>query len=182
MKKFLTVFVLLFSSLSLLEAQKLKLVHKKFPNSEAIKFEYTVLKKQAHVKHGDYKAYYPNGQEKEIGFYHYNSKTGDWKEYSSDGKIKRIRIYNNGKLESDIKNGVWQEIDKNGNIRYFDYDKKEWVLPPIPPLPKLSNASGRKGNFWHCYNKSCFGWTMPDKRTRSNSISWGLDVMKKLLM
>jgi TonB family protein len=129
----------------LLTAQKLKSITKKFPNQKTIEIEYTVLKKKKYVKHGEYKKYFEDGQLKEIGEYDNNKKHGDWKEYNYHGQIRRIRKYDKGRLISDEKFGIWKESGTNGRPYFYDYDKKERVMPQIPILVEYPIEAREEG-------------------------------------
>lgn len=132
----------------LLNAQKLKLITKKFLNSNVVKMEYTVLKNKKHIKHGDFKTYFENGQIKKLGVYNHNKKEGDWKEYDYHGKLKRLKKYEGKKKISDEKYGVWKEVGKNGKLYFYDYDKNERIIPPIPipvTYPRAAREEGISG-------------------------------------
>ena len=116
----------------LLNAQKLKTITKNFSGTNTVEIKYTVLKKKKHIKHGEYKVSLENGRTKEVGEYGNNKKIGDWKEYNHFGDLRRIRKYENGKLISDDKYGIWKEFGKNGKAYFYDYDKDERAKPQIP--------------------------------------------------
>ncbi len=142
------LFILFIGLPFLLSAQKLKKITEKFQGRETIEKEYSVLKKKKYVKHHEYKLYFQNGQIKEVGFYHLNKKNGDWKTYDPQGKLRRIRKYDKGKLLSNDKYGIWREVDTNGKPYFYDYDKKERILPQIsipvkyPPKASEEGISG----------------------------------------
>jgi len=47
---------------------------------------------------GEWKWYFENGQLESVGSYEKGHQTGQWKEYFSNGKLRRIRNFNNGFL------------------------------------------------------------------------------------
>lgn len=71
------------------------------------------------ILHGVYLSYYNNGQQKEVGFYHYNEKVGEWKQWNIDGtEIKAYPAYD--QLNRTDKNG-----EKTGWwITYLDANLK----------------------------------------------------------
>lgn len=128
-----------------LSGQKLKKITKKNSQTNTIDIEYTVLKKNKYVKHGEYKVFFENGQIKEIGMYDNNKKIGDWKEYNYHGELRRIRKYEKGKLISDDKYGIWKEFGQNGKPYFYDYDKDERAIPQIPILVKYPPKAREAG-------------------------------------
>lgn len=118
--------------ISSFSAQKLKSIIERYPHSNLVKTNYTVLKKHKNIKHGTYQNLFENGQPELIGVYDHNRKTGNWKEFTYHGILRRVRTYDAGKLITDKKYGVWRETTPDGKLQYFDYDKNERVLPQIP--------------------------------------------------
>ena len=71
------------------------------------------------VLHGDYLAYYKNGQLAMRGQFEKGLKEGEWKEWREDGSIKRICTYSNGSLHGDFC-----EFDETGNTVHDGVYKK----------------------------------------------------------
>lgn len=110
----------------ILYSQKVKLKQIQFINSEVIKEEYYVLKKNKKLKHGDYKSYFKNGQLKENGIFLNNVKDGEWKIYNSGRELK-IRMYKKGRKISEKKVGLWKKAEyENGQVIIkCDYDNNK---------------------------------------------------------
>lgn len=146
-----TILLFIFISIfpSLLSGQKLKTITEKFPETQSVKVEYTVLKKKKYIKQGEYKIYFENGQIKEEGKYENSKKVGEWNEYNYHNDLRRVRKYEMGKLISDNKFGIWKEFGKNGKPYFYDYDKGKRIIPQIPipvEFPAKAREAGIEGS------------------------------------
>lgn len=77
-------------------------VENKFP-SGSTKERYSLCKK---MFHGEYKAYYDNGQLRAEGEYTKNIMVGEWRYYYPNGKLLSVQKFNNGKL---VNIDAWDE-------------------------------------------------------------------------
>jgi antitoxin component YwqK of YwqJK toxin-antitoxin module len=78
------------------------IVENRFP-SGSIKEKYTLHNQ---MFHGEYKAYYDNGQLRAEGEYSRNAMIGEWRHYYRSGKLLSIQMFSNGKL---VRLDAWDE-------------------------------------------------------------------------
>lgn len=112
-----TLLICLFSTSPL--AQELK---KKMKFSDGYQEEFTVLKKDKKVKHGQYIKFRINSFGEKaintIGFFERNKKTGQWYFFSFRGYLKK-----EGKYSNDKKYGLWVEYyEPTINSLYSAFD------------------------------------------------------------
>ncbi len=63
------------------------------------------------LKDGEFSWFYPNGTNKELGFYSNDQKQGKWRFFSEEGNLET-----SGKFSYDKKIGLWKYFHKNGQV------------------------------------------------------------------
>ncbi|MEM9545036.1 MAG: TonB family protein [Bacteroidota bacterium] len=129
--------------------QKTKSKKVYYDQSKQVKETYSVLKKNKYSKHGNYKSFHKNGNLESQGQFQFNKKEGKWIEFDSSRTIKRKSVFKKGRLISDEKFGIWEQILENGMvITRYDHDKNIKLRPIInipvryPPKARKNQTEG----------------------------------------
>lgn len=153
----LTLFVL--SSTNLFSQETIKIKEKV---SKWEKYEYSVLKSDKNIKHGEWKQF--DGKElEESGFYRDNKKDSIWVKYNYQGEIISKTSYKNdkkngvaefyssgklirkGEFKDDVQVGIWEFYDAYGKVEEkYDYTTNRYLQ--FSPKAELTYKEVKNGD------------------------------------
>lgn len=159
MKKLLYLFPLLLLSCQLFSQETIKIKEKV---SKWEKYEYSVLKSDKKIKHGEWKKF--NGKDlKESGFYKDNKKDSIWIKYNYQGEIISKTSYKNDKMngdaefyasgklirkgeyKDDVQVGIWEFYDAFGKVEEkYDYTTNRYLQ--FSPKAELTYKEVKDGD------------------------------------
>ena len=149
------LFLNLFLSVTTVLGQETKLIVEKFEGSKQISRQYSVLKSNNLIKHGEYISYFRITENdrlhsKNVSIENFikiktkykNGKLdGEWIEYDQPLAIK-----SKGQYINDKKVGVWETTKEAGQVIVkYDFDKKAYLKPVIsvsPSYPAVARENG----------------------------------------
>ena len=149
------LFLNLFLSITAVSGQETKLVVEKFEGSKQISRQYSVLKSNNLIKHGEYISYFRitendrlHSQNVDVQIFikiktnYKNGKLdGEWIEYDQP-----IFIKSKGQYINDKKVGVWETTKEAGQvITRYDFDKKIYLKPIISVFPSYPAVARENG-------------------------------------